>query len=164
MPVQDIRTLYKFRSQIEPALVAVLTDQQLPGLEPNRVFASHSTETISTPYVLVQLRVGAALGHMYAPPTLAYYVPDMWQAVVLLELRTARGVNAAMHEEFEATCRMGFSEIFSRVNTRLDFHAFADQFRDIGSTYAVDAENKHDVTQITFGSVLAIRSTAWPTS
>lgn len=164
MPAQDIRTLYKFRSQIEPALVSVLTDAQLPGLQPNQLFASHSIETFSTPSVIVQLRAGAATGHLYPPPTLNYYVPDMWQAVILLEFRTARGTNAAMHEEFESTCRMGFGEIFSRVNPLLENHAFADQFRDIGTTYAVDSENKHDVTQITYGSVLAIRSTAWPTS
>lgn len=164
MPAQDIRTLYKFRSQIEPVLVSAITDADLPGLPEDKVFASHGIETFSTPSVIVQLRVGAAQGHMYAPPTLGYYVNDIWQAVVLLEFRTNRGTNADMHEEFEATCRTCFGEVFSRLNTLLEFHAFGEQFRDIGTTYSVDTENKHDVTQITYGSVLAIRSTAWPTA
>lgn len=162
--VQDIRTLLKFRTVVEPAMVSALTSTDLPGLPPANVYASHSSEVRATPCLSVTLQMGEANGHKFNPPTLTYWVFDQWRAQLNLELRTARGVNADMHEEFEATIRLCLLDIFTRVNANMPYHAFAEPFREVNAVRTMHEASKQDITSFTFGSVLAIRRDAWPTT
>lgn len=164
MPAQDIRTLYKLRFFAEPALASALTSQQLPGLPPDSVFISREAEQRATPCVSVAFRLGPVNGHKFNPPTLNYWVFDQWQVNIELELRTNRGTNSEQHDDFEATIRYCLADVFTNVNRLLDYHAFGEPPRDVQVTHAVDSENKHDYTTLSFSTIFAIKRDAWPTA
>jgi hypothetical protein len=160
MPAPDIKTLYKFESNVEPAVKAALIAAGLP--DGNVTIALGST-TLATPSTEVTLRLGANNGHKFPPPTLSYWVFDQWGCVVNVVIRTNRGSNAASHEDYRATLRMVLPDVFARINAALTYHAFAEPFREQGTSISVDAENDHDISELSFSSVLAIKRDAWPT-
>jgi hypothetical protein len=162
MPAPDIKTLYKFESSIEPAIQSALVSAGFPS---GSVYLARGATTLITPSASVLLRVGGNNGHRFKPPTLSYWVFDQWRCALDIMVRTNRTKDAAAlsHDDYRAIVRMVMPDVFSRVNALLTYHAFAEAFMEQSSNTAQDSENNHDITDISFSSVLAIKRDAWPT-
>jgi hypothetical protein len=158
MPADLIETLLKFEETIEPQLVAALNTAGA-----GNVFAAHSVSEISTPCLSVKLLVGATNGHLFKDPVTGFWMWDQWAVQVVGEVRTNRYANADSHATYRAKMRLVMLDFKRKINPLLNYHALADLPREDGTSNFVDEENNHDLSQITFSAVLAIKRDAWPT-
>lgn len=172
MSAPDIETLY----QIEEAVQSAVKDALVTlGVTESSVIVGQSLESLTCPCIQVWVQLGAANGHLISPPTLTYFVPDMWSIVISARVRTNRRDDQHtpqdgdpadqptpdQHKVMRAKLRYMCGDIFAKVNTLLSYHALSE-VRENGSQILVDEENNHDITDIQFAGVVGIKPDAWP--
>jgi hypothetical protein len=92
--------------------------------------------------------------------SLSYF--DEWRLSVRLRLVTDRVQGNATHKSLRATCRT-----VAHTTTRAAFETALGYYqcylvRGTGNSYTVDDEDKLDVTELTFETVVRVLDTAWP--
>jgi hypothetical protein len=158
MPAPDIKTVYKFEYYVEPAVRTALLAAGLPG---GSVSIARGTGTLATPSTSVSLRMGGVNGHRFAPPTLNYWVFDQYACAVDITLRANRSTDSS-HDDYRAIIRACIVNIFANVSGALPYHGFEGAPRELGTNISTDEENNHDLSSISFGTVLGIKPGAWP--
>lgn len=119
------------------------------------------TDAAKVPRVEVSVEDGGNTEHVRsASGSLAYF--DEWKLTVKIKLVTDRVRNNSTHRLLRQTCR-----VVAHTTTRAAFETALTYYqcfhvKGLSSAYSVENEDKLDVTEMNFETVVRVLDTAWP--
>ena len=160
MPAPDYETIYDYEGAIEKAVKDLLTTNGITA------YRQRDLDEAATPFVAVQLNVGAATGHMARLPS-GDLRPDQFDGQLRVAITTNRGKNNSNHPTIRAKIRnllyraWGTDKTLTR--TELPYHVILPQsVLETGTVQSVENDDDHDMSTITFNLGFGIRPDAWP--
>lgn len=155
MSATDYEQLYDFESNIELGIKAVLEGFDL------RVFRQTDGDTVTHPYVAVQLVLGSALDHPVEAPD-GTVRNDVWESTLKTQIVTERTRTTNQHSLYRQRCRKAFYD-FRRTFTEaaLPWYQITNMFES-GSTPTIATENNEDISDLNWYLRFQIRPRAWP--
>jgi len=154
----SVETLYQFEDEIESAIVEMF------DAIPFNCYRQQDTDNKATPFVAVQLVMGAEQGrtHTRTVGSTTYYMPDFFSGTLNLAVVTGRNQNAASHVSYVAKVRRYMAEWTARLTSvQLRYHQIARI--DMQSTAPnISAEQDHDMTMLSYAIEFEINKNVWP--
>ena len=154
MPAPDLETIYDFEGNIEPGLVTLLTALSLSA------YTQREVSQIVTPYVMVQLAVGASTEHYAA--FAGDYRPDVWNSTLQIQVVTSRANTNLSHTAYRAKVRKALAvDADYKNSTTFPYHEIFSVLES-GTTPSILTEDNLDVSSLAYSLKFGIRSGAWP--
>lgn len=160
MPAPDYPTLYRFEDTIIPRYAAVLTTNSVTNASPR------GTAELSSPRAELTMTMTGTDNHA-AVVTGSKTMFDRWTFTMAVRVVTARNQSAASHATYLGKVRylMLAPSTSTTINALLSYHVLCAQLMaEDASELEVIPEEDHDVTNLKFSGVVAIKSDAWPLS
>lgn len=167
--MSTLKDIYDFETALESGFYAVLEacGVQLPK------FAGDQGELV-TPCATVAVSIGAALGRKYPVPVGPYnpdgsrnckLMPDYYNGSVTIDYTTNRTLpeQILLHSEWKAATRAAFADFETSFAGKFQFHGI-DEINEQSTVHNIDANNKTDISSITFAFTFHILPSAWPDS
>ena len=160
MSAPDYETIYDYEGAIEKAVKDLLTTNGITA------YRQRDLDEAKTPYVAVQLNVGAASGHLARLPN-GDFRPDQLSGQLKFAITTNRGQNNADHPTIRAKIRnlmyRAWGTVKTLTQTELPYHVILPQtVLEAGTVQSVGSDEDHDISTITFNLGFGIRPDAWP--
>ncbi len=156
MPAPDLYTLFAYEEAIEPVWKSILTaapfslNAQVQFSDGDRAY----------PLTEVQLRNATPTGQKFIYQGRA--LPNTWKGTLVFRHSTVRGKNSNLQGSMLGKTRSATQQCFSLVtSSNLPYHAI-DRMSESGLHRGVDADNRLDVSELSFEIVFNIRENAWP--
>ena len=147
--------VYQQEEQIETALAAMFTADSVTN------YATRSTSNKATPYVDLQVSLGAALGRMVADNA-GTYRNGSWNFELLVRVVTDREDDSTDHKTFKGEVRKLLDDYVSQfTELALPYHAVADVTHE-QTQIGIDEKDSLDISILQFAGVVSTRSDAWP--
>jgi hypothetical protein len=150
--------IFSLEKYAESACVTILKANGIPN-----VYRQRSTWIkFSTPFVTVQYQNGAITGHMtrLAANQSAY---DAWSGKLMFDIVTNRRDQPdPVHDEYRAKIRYLFQYFQEKFTTSvLPYHQFT-AITEGDTQPSIDSPKELDITQISFDTLLSVRTGVWP--
>lgn len=158
MAAPDYPTLYRFEDTLIPRYAAVLTTNSVTNYSPR------GTADLASPRVELTMQMGGTDGHAFTVPG-GGTMFDRWNFTLAVRVVTARNQSAASHATYLGKVRylMLAPSTSTTINALLSYHVLCIQLMaEDPSELEVIPEEDHDVTNLKFSGMVAIKSDAWP--
>lgn len=160
MPAPDYPTLYRFEDTLIPLYAAVLTTNSVTNYSPR------GTSEMVSPRVELTMQMGGTDDHVQTV-TGNKQMFDRWRFTLAVRVVTARNQSAASHTTYLGKVRylMLAPSTSTTINALLSYHVLCSQLMaEDPSELEVIPEEDHDVTNLKFSGMVAIKTDAWPLS
>lgn len=163
MPAPDFGTLYDIETQMDDAVVSVITTILAAASVTCAVHKTRGTVTEDTPRVEVNFTLGSPLSHRttigQANPK---QVPDAYEGQLMVRIVTTRPTNNASHGTIRGWVRYVLTAEARGFNTTILPYIQILDIQPASAPAELYDAKEQDITEFTHNVIIGIRQEAWP--
>ena len=155
MTAASYEQIYDFESNLEISVRKLLEAAAL------RCYRQIDADTVTKPYVAIQLVLGGAISHFVKTPD-GEVRDQIWESSLRIQVVTDRIRTANQHSLYRQKIRVVLYDFNRQFTAEISPYYEVLSCRESGSTPTIRTEENEDISDMNWYLKFAVRDEAWP--